>query len=100
MICRKIKQHRQVPFIIYKMNIIDNYEILNLIYRTILYIVLPIVVSMLLTSFISGFLQSIITIYDEAISYSLKVIVLSLVLFFIYPNIQEILTELMRVALK
>lgn len=82
------------------MNIIDNYEILNLIYKTILYIVLPIVVSMLITSFISGFLQSIITIYDEAISYSLKVIVLSLVLFFIYPNIQEILTELMRVALK
>ena len=82
------------------MNIIDNYEILNLIYKTILYIVLPIVVSMLVTSFISGFLQSIITIYDEAISYSLKVIVLSLVLFFIYPNIQEILTELMRVALK
>ena len=82
------------------MNIIDNYEILNLVYKTILYIVLPIVVSMLVTSFISGFLQSIITIYDEAISYSLKVIVLSLVLFFIYPNIQEILTELMRVALK
>ena len=82
------------------MNIIDNYEILNLIYKTILYIVLPIVVSMLVTSFISGLLQSIITIYDEAISYSLKVIVLSLVLFFIYPNIQEILTELMRVALK
>ena len=82
------------------MSIIDNYEILNLIYKTILYIVLPIVVSMLITSFISGFLQSIITIYDEAISYSLKVIVLSLVLFFIYPNIQEILTELMRVALK
>lgn len=82
------------------MNIFENYEIINVLYKVVVYIVLPIIVAMVLTSFISGILQGIIAMREETISYSLKIIVLGMLLYFIYPTSQEILVELARISLK
>ena len=82
------------------MDFIENYEIINILYKILIYIVLPILASLSLVSFFSGLLQSVVTINDEAISYSLKVITLTILLYYLYPSHQEILMELVKVCLK
>ena len=82
------------------MNILGNYEILNIFYKILIYIVLPILASVSLVSLLTGLLQSVITINDEAISYSLKIITLTVLLYYLYPVQYETLMDLVRICLQ
>lgn len=82
------------------MTIFENYEIISLIYKALVFIALPVICAMLLAGFFAGLLQGVVTLREEAISYSIKIIVLTCVLYFIYPVAAEILVELVRVSLK
>ncbi len=82
------------------MNILGNYEILNIFYKILIYIVLPILASLSLVSLLTGLLQSVITINDEAISYSLKIITLTVLLYYLYPVQYETLMDLVRICLQ
>ncbi|MGI6681035.1 MAG: flagellar biosynthetic protein FliQ [Bdellovibrionota bacterium] len=82
------------------MYIFENYELLNILYKVCIYIMLPIIASMFIVSLLSSALQSVIAVKDETISYLLKIIVMIVLLYFLYPIAKEILVELLEVSLK
>ncbi len=79
---------------------LGDYELINIIYKVIIYIALPTIVAMILSSFLSGIFQSFLMIKESAISYCVRIIVLNFLLYFIYPVSREILIELVWTCLK
>ncbi len=79
---------------------LDDYEIINVIYKAIFYIALPAIITMLLGSFLSSILQSFFSIKEKSFSYCIKIIFLTFLLCFIYPISKDILIEIFLVCLK